>query len=339
MHLPFFSKSGPVFDKPQKGVAIITALLIVAIATTISISISTRLQLDVRRTSNMISSDQAYLYSLLAEEFFQTLLKDKDSRKDFIEKPLITDGIIKQVIPVESDTAVLVAVEVTDLSACINVNALISNTNNIQSLDPITERRLQELFRNNGIPAESTQAIADWIDTDLTNSIPDGAEDGYYMNLPRPYRVANTPLQSISELRLIKGFQDKKVLKSTTQLIEGGSTSGSKRFSSAALCAFDTDNNSNIPININTASVEVLKSLQSDITQSQIDDILQTREKDAYTKVPALFKEQANLVTTSSYYLLKTTVKIGNANNVRYSIVFRDGSGKTKVTYSTQRTL
>ena len=43
----------------QRGVAIITALLIVAIATTISISISTRLQLDVRRTGNLIAGDQA----------------------------------------------------------------------------------------------------------------------------------------------------------------------------------------------------------------------------------------------------------------------------------------
>jgi general secretion pathway protein K len=338
MHIPLLSRSGPAFDRPQKGVAIITALLIVTIATTISISISTRLQLDVRRTSNMIATDQAHLYALLADEFFQTLLRDKDSREDFIEKPLITDGIIRQVIPVESDTAVLIEVEVTDMSACLNVNALIGN-NNLQSPDKITENRLQELFSNNGIPEELTQAIADWIDTDLTNNIPDGAEDGFYMNLPKPYRVANTPLRSISELRLIKGFQDKKVHQFTTELIKGKSTSSSSRFASAALCAFDTTDNSNIPININTASVEVLKSLQPGITQPQIDDILQTREKDAYTKVPALFEEQTNLVTTSSYYLLKTTVKIGNAINVMYSIIFRAGTGDTKVIYSTQRTL
>ena len=43
----------------QRGVAIITALLIVAIATTVSVTISTRLQLDVRRTGNIIAGDQA----------------------------------------------------------------------------------------------------------------------------------------------------------------------------------------------------------------------------------------------------------------------------------------
>ena len=326
------------FKRPQKGVAIITALLIVAIATTISISISTRLQLDVRRTSNMIATDQAYLYSLLAEEFFQILLKDETTRKDYIETPIIKEGFIKQIIPVESDQAVLIEVEVTDLSACINLNALNGN-NSTSAPDPVTVTRLNTLFKNNKIPTNLTQAITDWVDSDLTDSIPDGAEDGYYMNLIKPYRTANTPIQSISELRLIKGFQDKEIYQLISVLIQGGFTSQSKKFSNAAICAFDTDNNANIPININTASVEVLKSLQPDIDQSKLDDIVQNREETAYTKVPEIFKEQKNLVTESSYYLLKTTAKIGNANNVMYSIIFWDGSGKSKVIYSTQRTL
>ncbi|PCJ87966.1 MAG: hypothetical protein COA54_04170 [Thiotrichaceae bacterium] len=326
------------FKHPQKGVAIITALLIVAIATTLSISISTRLQLDVRRTSNMITTDQAYLYSLLAEEFFQILLKDDTTRKDFIETPLIKEGFIKQIIPVESNQAVFIEVEVTDLSACINLNALTGN-NSISAPDPITVSRLKQLFKNNKIPENLTQAITDWIDSDLTDSIPDGAEDGYYMNLNKPYRTANTPMQSISELRLIKGFQDKEVYQSISRLIQGGFSTQSKKFANAAICAFDTDNNANIPININTASVEVLKSLQPDIDQSKIDDIVQNREDTAYTKVPEFFTEKTNLVTESSYYLLKTTTKIGNANNVMYSIIFWNGSGESEVIYSTQRTL
>jgi len=246
------------FKKSQKGVAIITALLIVAIATTISISISTRLQLDVRRTSNMIATDQAYLYSLLAEEFFQILLKDETTRVDYIETPMIKEGFIKQIVPVESDEAVLLEVEVTDLSACINLNALTGDSSS-SGPDPITVARLKALFKNNNIPTNLTQAITDWIDSDLTDSNPDGAEDGYYMNLSKPYRTANTPIQSISEVRMIKGFQDKEVYQSISGLIQGGLVKGSKRFANAAICAFDTGNNANIPININTASVEVLK--------------------------------------------------------------------------------
>ena len=70
----------------QRGVAIITALLIVAIATTVSISISTRLQLDVRRTGNVVAGDQAYLYTLAAESWSQRILKQdrKDSEIDHL---------------------------------------------------------------------------------------------------------------------------------------------------------------------------------------------------------------------------------------------------------------
>jgi len=324
--------------KSQKGVAIITALLIVAIATTISISISTRLQLDVRRTSNMITTDQAYLYSLLAEEFFLVLLKNEDSRKDFIETPLIESGVIKQIIPVDSDTAVFIEVEVTDLSGCINLNALTGNKD-ATTPDAVTVTRLNELFQNNKIPNELTQAITDWIDSDLNNSTPNGAEDGYYMNLSKPYRTANLPLQSISELRLIKGMEDQKTLAAINHLTNNGFAKKSEQFIPASLCAFNTNNNANIPININTASVEVLKSLQVGIETSQIDDIIKKRKDSAYTKVPDLFTEKKNIVTSSSYFLLKTTVKIGNANNVRYSIVFWDGKDIAEVTYSTQRTL
>ena len=60
--------------KRQQGVAIITALLIVTIAATVSITISTRLQLDVRRTSNLIALDQADFYLLEASKLRNPLL-------------------------------------------------------------------------------------------------------------------------------------------------------------------------------------------------------------------------------------------------------------------------
>ena len=64
--------------KKQTGVAIITALLIVTIAATVSITISTQLQLDVRRTGNLIALDQADIYVSFIEKFTEdTLQKTK----------------------------------------------------------------------------------------------------------------------------------------------------------------------------------------------------------------------------------------------------------------------
>jgi general secretion pathway protein K len=315
--------------KHQQGVAIITALLIVTLATTISITISTQLQLDIRRTGNMIANDQAHIYSLLTEEYLQIILQDKDSRDAFTEE-LITAGIAQRLIPIDNAT---IEVEATDLSGCININSLVDTAGNI---DTVTDARLTQLFSNKGITANLTQAIADWIDDNLDTRIPNGAEDGYYMNLEKPYRSARSPMVSINELRLIKGFEDDEVYSNVTELVRGTYDKDSERFSGPVLCAFNTSKTT--AININTASVEVLKSIQPSITTAQLDDILKKRTDSALTSVPAVFTTPANLATESSYYLLKTKVIIGNANKVTYSIIYWDGTN-TFTLSRTQRTL
>ena len=82
----------------------------------------------------------------------------------------------------------------------------------------------------------------------------------------------------------------------------------------------------------------MLKSLQADITQTQIDDILQKRTSDALTSVPTVFTTPDNLATKSSYYLLRSRVLLGNANKVMYSIIHWDGE-KIRTLSRTQRTL
>ena len=323
------NKTGAITGTRQQGVAIITALLIVTIATTISITISTQLQLDIRRTGNLVATDQSQVYSVLAEKALRVILKDKETHDGFIEI-LIKDGIAKR--PLFIDNASIEA-EITDLSACININSLVDTGGTINTL---TDTRLSRLFSNKGIKNNVTQAIADWIDPDLINRTPNGAEDGYYMNLEKPYRTAQSPLYSISELRLIRGFEDNDTYKMVTELVEGTYDKDTGRFSGPAICAFHTANAT--PININTASVEVLKSIQPGITQSQIETILQQRTDAALTAVPPVFKTPDNLVTVSSYYLLKTKVLIGNANKVTYSIIYWDGT-ETSTIYRTQRTL
>ncbi len=327
------TKTGNISGRRQQGVAIITALLIVALATTVSVTISTQLQLDIRRTGNLIASDQAHIYSLLAEETLQVILANNDLYDDFIDT-LIKDGIAKQSLFI--DNAAITA-EVTDLNACININSLVVDG----AANAVNEARLKRLFESSGIPGHLTAAITDWIDPDLTTSIPDGAEDGHYLNLEKSYRTAGSALSSISELRLIKGFENNDVYKLVTALVRGTVNEDSGRFSGPKLCAFNTLGNTPSKININTASIEVLKSIKPDITQEKLDDILQQRTNNAYTSVPAVFGTTiSDLVTSSEYYLLRSKIVIGNASNVMYSIIHWDVANKTTKTLArTQRTL
>ncbi|VAW51410.1 General secretion pathway protein K [hydrothermal vent metagenome] len=321
----FSPRSKNLFSTPakqQKGVAIITALLIVTIAATVSITISTRLQLDVRRTSNLITQDQAQFYLLAAEEWSQRILREdkKNTSIDALDEQWAFE---LPPLPVDGGS---IQGRLTDLHACLNVNSLIKDN----AIAPIPKARLSQLFKNLKVKVDLTQAIGDWIDSNLETTNPNGAEDGYYLNLAKPYRTANTPLHSISELRLIKGFEDRTIY----PLVK------------PYLCAFIIDGG-DINININTASAEVLQSLSETMTKSLAADIIERRTdtpfsdlKDftSFAKLDTIIKDTEQLSTSSNYFLLRTHAIIGQANKVMYSIIFRDDSGKTKIISRTQRT-
>ena len=324
--------------KRQRGVAIITALLVVTIAATISVTISTRLQLDVRRTGNLITIDQGYYYALFAEDYSLTLIKDKDAFDELMNN-LREFGHFKQVFPVEGGT---VEGKVTDLNSCININALINGA----AVDIVTEERLKRLLNNAGVSGNPNQAIADWIDSGVTDSTttPDGAEDGYYLNLEKPYRTANSPLYSVSELRLVRGFEDNKSYDAVLRLAKN--FSANEKFPAApSLCALTAASKS---INVNTATPEVLQSLASGVTPAIAENIVQQRIQKPYNNIgdftsssdlATIIKSTDHLVTESEYFLLRTRAEIGQANMIMYSIIHRDASGKAEVVYRTQRTL
>lgn len=307
----------------QQGVAIITALLIVTIAATVSMTISTRLQLDVRRTGNMIAQDQADFYLFAAEEWSQRILRQdkKDSTVDGLTEVWATE---LPPLPVPGGS---IQGTLTDLHSCININSLMEGN----AVNASTQTRLNQLFNNLGITGNFTQAISDWIDTDLETSNPNGAEDGYYLNLEQPYRTANTPLQSLSEIRLIKGFEDSEIYNTVKD----------------HLCAFIANSN-DVTINVNTASIEVLKSLSSGMTEQLATDIIERRDEElfdnikeftSFAKLGTIIKDTTKLSTSSDYFLLRTQAIIGQANKVMYSIIYRDNDGKTEIISRAQRTL
>ncbi len=315
----------PSAPRRQQGVAIITALLIVALATTISVNISTRMQLDIRRTANMITLDQAGYYISAAEDWSQRILK-KDKASSTIDSLNENWAMALPPLPVEGGS---VQGSLTDLSACININALLNTKTN--SVDKTMQERFARLFTNAGLKKPPTQAILDWIDDDLVTRNPDGAEDGYYLNLPHPYRTANTPLQSISELRLIKGFENPHILPALRNNI----------------CAYP-DNNIASNININTASKEVLKSLSAKLTDQLADAIIKRRAtkpfknlKDftTFNHLGTIIKNTRDISFSSDIFLLRTQAIIGRANLVVYSIIRRNSSGKTQILARSQRTL
>ncbi len=298
----------------QKGVALITALLIVALAAVISVELSTRLQLDIRRSGNVIASDQALLYLKHAEYYARNTLREDrlDNKHDSLDEYW---AIELPPFPVEGGS---VLGKLTDLQGCFNLNSLLDNN---QPKALLAQQRFNRLMQRLPSPpgTDLSQAIIDWIDDNPVTSNPDGAEDGYYLNLERPYRSAGQPLQSLSELRLIKGFTDGAIIQQSESL----------------LCAFGPP----ADINVNTAPAEVLESLAANISPATVADIIAQRQNTP-SKTMQDFLSDYNLSTvitddglsvSSNYFLLETEARIGQARTLMYSIIQRGNNGDTQV--------
>ncbi len=296
----------------QRGVAIITALLIVAIATTVSVTISTRLQLDVRRTGNIIAGDQAYLYTLAAESWSQRILK-QDRKDNGIDHTGEDWAIELPPLPLEGG---YIQGRLMDLQSCFNLNSLLGSNAD----GKLARARLERMMENLGIDKGSVQAIVDWLDGDLETTIPDGAEDVFYMNLERPYRTANSAMMSTSELRLVRGFENTAVYDTVLPHV----------------CAYGVST----PINVNTASIEVLRSLADGLTESDAEKIIEQRNDTAFNTIDEFtaFENLKEKITSTEglsvdteYFMLTTESTIGQVRVVTYSVIHRRADGNTRV--------
>ncbi len=126
----------------------------------------------------------------------------------------------------------------------------------------------QHLLQSLSLDPNLTDAVIDWIDAD-SNTSAYGAEDIDYLQLKIPYRAANQPMQSVDELRLVRGF--------TRDIVE-------KLRPLITVLPQPTE------INVNTAKKEVLSALFYTLSASDIEQLM--------SKVP--YKDQASLTTKAS---------------------------------------
>ena len=174
----------------------------------------------------------------------------------------------------------------------------------------IAEMRLVNLFRVLEIDSRLVPALLDWIDEDSETRYPNGAEDDYYMNLPKPYRTSNQRLASMRELLLIKGFDRKifEVLAPHLSILPRATK-----------------------INVNTATREILMSLSPFIDSGTAEMLISAREIQAFQSVQAFlehplvrgrFVNQEGLSVDSDFYQLAASLESGRVSIEASSFIF-----------------
>jgi len=281
------------------GVALISAMLVVMLATTAAVALSYELQINMRRSANMITRDQAWQYLLGGEEFVKALIKlaiDNDKLDELFKE--------EKVLPVEGG---MITGKLTDLQAQLNINGLVNGEG---AVDNITFARLQNLLEQLEIDPARLDAIIDWMDANNDITGTHGAEDNYYFGLENPYRTANRPLDSPGEIRLIREMSEedsKKLLQEISVLPN------------------------NTPINVNTASEAVLKAIGVADPQAVVENRPFKKLADFKALTQMKDDQMKNLDIKTDYFLLKGSAKIGRTRLTGYSIIHRDTRGMMRI--------
>lgn len=329
----------------QQGVALITAMVITTIAVSIAASLVYRQQVSIHLASNISALEQAYQYTLAIEDWAGVILKEdlNDNDTDSCEDKWAT------VIPPIPIPGGQLEGKLYDLQALLNINNVIGITKNDRGEQVDNERsvkRLKSLLSTLGFTnqLELSDAILDWIDEDDKdrNSL---AESGYYKSLTPPYLAANGFITSLSEIRTIKGFDEKITTPAKSREEEATETTIYQKIIPylAALPIRAKNSTSKaagnpIAINVNTAPTEVLLTIQG-ITTSTVSNILDDRKGGAFETIADFLTsvgggsnanpiDKEGLSVRSSYFLLKGKVQIGNVRLFINSVLFRDENSK-----------
>ena len=314
----------------QKGVALITVMLIVALIAILATQMTARLQLQMQRTTNIGSNQQAYWYAMGAEAFAKRVLIQsfEDDAEVTHLGQIWAQG--ENTFPVAFGQ---ISGEITDLHSCFNLNALRTDDGSSVkgATKPIARKAFEELLialsiENVGsFEAESmADALSDWLDTDESITGSGGAEDSDYAAKEFPYLTANHYLASIGELRVIEHFSVEVInkLKDYVCVLPGSNLN---------------------KVNINTIAQdkpEILVAMLG-ISQNDASQALSAREEEGFKSVddffalPELskaqisadqkqqfavkseyFKLKATASFNNSYFALNTIMQVDNKNNI-----------------------
>lgn len=190
----------------ERGAALLTVLLLVAVMAILSATALEKLRLSTRLAGNALALDQARAFAMAAETIALGRI-DRLVDADPARTSLAGGWNGRQTrLPLPGGFA---TVRVTDGGNCFNLNSLVSG----QPGGPLETRptgvaQFVGLMETIGVAhadaARVAAATADWIDSDDIPA-PQGAEDAAYRDLPTPYRTGATLLADVSELRAVAG--------------------------------------------------------------------------------------------------------------------------------------
>lgn len=247
----------------ERGFALLVVLWIFMVLFVLGAEFAVGMRQNAQETVNFADETQSYyLASAVANRtFYRALIARDEATLGLTEGEVEAEDFVPVVHPDgewhrEELWGAPVWVKVTDEAGKIPINLVEYNI-------------LVHLLGNLGVPhqesGEIADAILDWRDPDDDKRL-NGVESEYYKGLRQPYGAKNAPLDSLDELRLIKGVRE--------ELYFGGS----QDYPIGLVDIFSVFNQRSA-LSVRSASPEVLEVLLG-LDPEQLAQLLEQRETD-----------------------------------------------------------
>jgi general secretion pathway protein K len=315
----------------ESGMALVLTLLIVTLVAVVVLELNYLMRVEVHASTNFRDGIRSYYLAKSGIVVVKELLSR--NVQEFEEAKNILLAGDTHTISIGEGSA---AVRLIDEGGKINVNALIAEIGNAQptagALIPQAQQPsqpggaptaspwiqiTQDLFQRLGIDPTLVGGIIDWIDLDDVPSGTGGVESNYYRGLEKPYMARNGAMETIAELRLIRGFTDEVLLKLGARRVGGIVDPATNLY----LTTLPLPQGGGWRINLNTAPPALLASMTREVGQFA-DSIVQLRTQQRIEKITDLqqlgiggqaLEDFQNLGTlTSQYYTVEARGSVGD---------------------------
>lgn len=289
----------------SRGTALIAALIVVFLATAAAVAMAERELFDLRRDENLLRLSQG----MQALQGVEAWALGELRREASATASGRTDMQFSWALPPTPIAGGMVSGTILDAGHCFNVNNIV-NSGARSEPDML---QFQRLLRVLAIDPGVGDAVLDWIDADLNTTVPGGAEDDFYSRQDPPYRSANRPVASASELLKVKGMTREFLTRLQPHL-----------------CALPQ----RTMINVNAADAEVIMSLAEGVGRSAAQAIIAARAARPFLEpnefiqrlgVPPATVAADNLAVTSDYVEAIGQVKLGDIRLQSHTLIARRG--------------
>ena len=290
----------------QRGVAIVMAMSVVALAAIATTAMMTTQSTWSRESELEVNHAQAQVMLQAGVDWARAVLSD-DRRLNNVDH--LKEPWALRLPPMPVDNGEL-AGYIEDQQGAFNLNNLITG----EKVSVVQLARFRRLLSILGLPITLASSLADWLDADNDPQPNGGAEDEYYMSLQPPYLAANRLMTDVSELALVRGFND--------QVRE-------------RLNPFVSALPANTAVNVNTASPEVLSAVIEGLDLDAARALVAQRERayfrdssDFLSRLPRGIEIAGNdFKVSSDYFVGRVRVTIGGAEARGMALLVRTDVG------------